>query len=97
MLLVAACVDGTHVECRVDGLQEHQYTNRHHRHSINVMVACGPQLQLCALLADLPGAAADQRVYNYSALKVMMDDNATRPFPGTLCSQPTFVKLQMGM
>jgi len=43
---VIGCVDGTRIElANVPKAMEWQFVNRHHKHSINAMLVCGPTLR----------------------------------------------------
>lgn len=80
MPAVAGCIDGTHIDIQAPHLDEYQYVNRHHRHSINVMAVCGPDMKMYYINARWPGATNDSRVLRNSSLAADWN-GGYRPFP----------------
>lgn len=62
---------------------EAQYVNRHHEHSINAMVVCGPQMEFFFVSSNWPGAVNDSRVLRNSSLYEAFE-NGFRPFPNAI-------------
>lgn len=80
---VSAALDGTHIPIQAPVENEVQFVNRHHTHSINAMVACGPDLRVYYVSARWPGATNDSRVLRNSLLADRWNAGF-RPFPGAV-------------
>ncbi|XP_063786102.1 putative nuclease HARBI1 [Pseudophryne corroboree] len=65
---VIGVVDGTHVAIGAPKHNEEIYMNRKLFHSLNVMVVCGPSLQILSLNAKYPGSAHDAHVIRQSGI-----------------------------
>lgn len=80
---VCGCVDGTHVN--IDGPSSHEemFVNRHGKHSLNVMLICGPTYEFFAVNANWPGSVHDARVLRNSAVWSRFE-SGWRPFPGAV-------------
>jgi hypothetical protein len=63
---VCGVVDGTHVNIKAPSENEPQFINRHHNHSINVMIICGPTMKIFYISARWPGSVNDSRVLRNS-------------------------------
>ncbi|XP_063819671.1 putative nuclease HARBI1 [Pseudophryne corroboree] len=65
---VIGVVDGTHVAIVPPRHNEEIYRNRKLFHSLNVMVVCGPSLQILSLNAKFPGNSHDAHVIRQSGI-----------------------------
>ncbi|XP_063799315.1 proline-rich protein 36-like [Pseudophryne corroboree] len=65
---VIGVVDGTHVAIVAPRHNEEIYRNRKLFHSLNVMVICGPSLQILSLNAKFPGNSHDAHVIRQSGI-----------------------------
>ncbi|XP_063813803.1 putative nuclease HARBI1 [Pseudophryne corroboree] len=65
---VIGVVDGTHVAIVPPRHNEEIYRNRKLFHSLNVMVVCGPSLQILSLNAKFPGSSHDAHVIRQSGI-----------------------------
>jgi hypothetical protein len=83
MPCVAGCVDGTLVKILAPSVNEAQFVDRHHEHSINTMFVCGPNLRFFAASVRWPGSVNDARVLRNSVLRERFD-NGWRPFDRAL-------------
>ena len=59
---VCGCLDGTHVLISPPKQIEEGYVNRHHSHSINSAVVCGPDLRVYFCSSKSPGRWHDSKV-----------------------------------
>ena len=62
---VCGCVDGTHVLVKPPQEEENSFVNRHHSHSINAVMCCGPDLKIYYANAKAPGSWHDSHVSFY--------------------------------
>ncbi|XP_063813178.1 putative nuclease HARBI1 [Pseudophryne corroboree] len=65
---VIGVVDGTHVAIVAPRHNEEIFRNRKLFHSLNVMVVCGPSLQILSLNAKFPGNSHDAHVIRQSGI-----------------------------
>ncbi|XP_063812255.1 putative nuclease HARBI1 isoform X1 [Pseudophryne corroboree] len=65
---VIGVVDGTHVAIQPPRHNEEIYRNRKLFHSLNVMVVCGPSLQILSLNAKFTGSSHDAYVIRQSGI-----------------------------
>ncbi|XP_063809883.1 putative nuclease HARBI1 [Pseudophryne corroboree] len=65
---VIGVVDGTHVAIQPPKHNEEIYRNRKLFHSLNVMVVCGPSLQILSLNAKFTGSSHDAYVIRQSGI-----------------------------
>jgi hypothetical protein len=64
---------------------EAAYVNRHHRHSINAQLVCGPGMQFVDAYVNAPGSVHDARVLRRSPLYTRFQDEGWRPFNREWC------------
>lgn len=84
MPCVCGAVDGTLIELAyVPHEFEHQYVDRHHRHSINAMAVAGPDYRLYAFSSRWPGSVNDARVIRNSDMAARFE-RGWRPFDGAV-------------
>ncbi len=75
-------VDGTHVKVQPPALDEASYLNRHHTHSLNVLILSSASHNISFVSSKCPGSWHDSRVLRMSSLWETMEVQGTRPFPG---------------
>jgi hypothetical protein len=80
---ICGVVDGTHIRIEAPAVDEAQYVNRHHQHSLNVMGVCGPMMDLYFLSARWPGSVNDARVLRQSSMFTPFQ-RGWRPFPNAI-------------
>ncbi len=90
---VIGCIDGTHVRVSPPAADEASYVNRHHEHSINVLICCRADLRVQFISARAPGSWHDSRVLRTSRLFQNFDGNGLRPFPGAFREGGAFLRL----
>lgn len=80
MPLICGAVDGTLI--RIDAPSEHEvaFVDRHGKHSLNVMLVCGPDNSFYYCNANWPGSVNDARVLRNSSLYARMEQG-WRPIP----------------
>ena len=76
---ICGVIDGTHVDIATPTVDEPQFVNRHHRHSLNVMAICGPAMDFYYINARFPGSVNDCRVLRNSTI-FQFFENGWRPF-----------------
>lgn len=79
MPCVAGIIDGTHVNIKRPSHNEVAFVNRHGKHSLNVMVVCGPRYQFVYCNSSWPGSVNDARILRNSNLFAMFQQGY-RPF-----------------
>ncbi len=87
-------VDGTHVNVMPPREHEGAYVNRHHAHSINCQVVCGPSMQFFDAYINAPGSLHDARVMRRSRIYDRFQQG-WRPFPGELASVRARTRMQV--
>lgn len=80
---VCGAVDGTLVNLMAPSQFEEQYVNRHGKHSLNVMLICGPDYSFYYVNSRFPGSVHDARVLRASRIAEKFD-TGWRPFPGAV-------------
>lgn len=83
MPCVGGLVDGTHVNITRPSDNEVAFVNRHGKHSLNVMLVCGPQYQFVYCNASWPGSVNDARILRNSTLYERFQ-GGYRPFHGAV-------------
>ncbi len=81
---VIGAVDGTHVRVMPPSTDEGAYVNRHHLHSLNVMIVSSANHNISFVSSKCPGGWHDSRVLRMSSLWTVFEENAFRPFPGSI-------------
>jgi nuclease HARBI1 len=76
---VCGLVDGTLINIDAPKNNESNYIDRHGKHSLNVMMICGPEMQFFAVNARWPGSVHDSRVLRTSFVHDKFEDG-WRPF-----------------
>lgn len=61
---VCGLIDGSHVLITPPTEDEESFINRHHTHSLNILVVCGPDLKIYYVNSRAPGRWHDSRVIN---------------------------------
>ncbi len=82
MPAVVGCVDGTHICMSPPRADEAAYVNRHHQHSLNVLICSGADYRIQFVSAQAPGSWHDARVLRNSRLFESFETNGFLPFPG---------------
>ncbi|TRY80539.1 hypothetical protein TCAL_13144 [Tigriopus californicus] len=67
---VCGLIDGTHVNILAQSSDEESYVNRHHDHSINAVIVCGPYLEILYVNANSPGRRSDPWRFSLSVQKL---------------------------
>jgi len=80
---VCGCVDGTLIKLDAPIANEEQYVDRHGKHSLNVMMVCGPDYSFYYVNSRWPGSVHDARVMRTSSLARRFNEG-WRPFPGAV-------------
>lgn len=80
---VAGCIDGTVINIDAPIENEVHFVNRHGRHSLNVMMVCGPNRRYYSVNANWPGSVHDARILRNSHLFADFE-NGFRPFPNAV-------------
>lgn len=80
---VCGCVDGSHFLVTPEKDDEASFVNRHHSHSINAVVCCGPDLTVYYANCSAPGAWHDSHVLKETNLWNIFEAGH-RPFPGAV-------------
>jgi len=81
---VCALIDGTLVNIEAPHQHEEQYVDRKGNHSLNVLLACGPEYQFYFCNSMWPGSVNDSRVLKNSSLWTAFQNLNFRPFPGSI-------------
>lgn len=80
---VCGCVDGTLIPIDAPNVHEEYYVDRHGKHSLNVMLICGPEYCFYAVNASWPGSVHDSRVLRNTAVYRRFEEG-WRPFPNAV-------------
>lgn len=80
---VCGCVDGSHFLVTPEKEDEASFVNRHHSHSINAVMCCGPDLTVYFANCNAPGAWHDSHVIKETNLWRAFEAG-NRPFPGAV-------------
>ena len=77
MLLISleSLVPLTHIQIIAPHIDENEFVNRHHYHSINVQVVFDANSRLLDVNAKWPGSTHDARIFNESGLKMIFEGN----------------------
>ena len=59
---VCGLIDGSHILITPPAADEDSFINRHHDHSLNILVVCGPDLRIYYVNSRAPGRWHDSRV-----------------------------------
>jgi len=76
---VCACIDGSLFPILTPSKNESAYVDRHGDHSINAMMACGPDMNFYSVCSRWPGSTHDSRVLRNSMLFAKFE-RGWRPF-----------------
>lgn len=77
-------LDGTHIRINAPAHDEAAYVNRHHYHSMNVALCCGPNYEFYFVNASCPGSWHDARVLRTTTLWDAFDRDGRLPFDGAV-------------
>ncbi|KAL1488994.1 hypothetical protein ABEB36_014773 [Hypothenemus hampei] len=79
---VSSCIDGTHIPIKNPGGNIGEvFRNRKRIFSINVQVACGPNLEIMDIVARYPGSMHDNTIFARSVLRIRYEN---RKIPGVI-------------
>ncbi|XP_046558161.1 putative nuclease HARBI1 isoform X2 [Haliotis rubra] len=72
---VVGVIDGMHVQIQAPTVNENEFVNRHHYHSINTQIAFDSEDRIIDVVARWPGSAHDSRILTNSGLYQLFDHN----------------------
>lgn len=72
---IVGAIDGTHVQIIAPSVDENEFINRHHYHSINVQVVFDASYKILDIVAKWPGSTHDSRILRESGLHVLFENN----------------------
>ncbi|XP_056001720.1 putative nuclease HARBI1 [Ostrea edulis] len=72
---IVGSIDGTHVQIIAPSVDENEFINRHHYHSINVQVVFDASYKILDIVAKWPGSTYDSRILRESGLHVLFENN----------------------
>ena len=72
---IVGAIDGTHIQIIAPNVNENEFVNRHHYHSINVQVVFDASYKIIDVVAKWPGSTHDSRILRESGLHVLFENN----------------------
>ncbi|XP_046577279.1 putative nuclease HARBI1 [Haliotis rubra] len=72
---VTGVIDGTHVQIQAPSVNENEFINRHHYHSINTQIVIDSDDRIIDIVARWPGSTHDSRILTTSGLCRMFEGN----------------------